>query len=148
MRLRMKESKSGSPNGLHIFLYQQGQEYDESTSPRLPAKLAEVFLIEGWAEEVADEAASFPAASAPAPVAAPADAAVPAAPVADPTPEAAPAPEVERAPEAASVPVDASATPAAEPPADPNPLAPEPPAKSKKNAPAGDEPASSAESAS
>lgn len=137
MRLRMKETKAGSPNGIQIFSYQQGQEYSESTSPRLSPDLADVFLVEGWAEEVADEAASFPAAEpAPAPVAAPAESAVPAPAVEPPTPEPAPEAAPESAPEAAPVSVEASQAPA-----DANPLAPEP--KGKRSVAAADSSASS-----
>lgn len=86
MRLRMKETKAGSPNGIHIFSYYAGQEYSEESAPHLSPGLAEIFLAEGWAEEVASEAATFPDAAA-TPVAAPAAS----EPVASPPPAPAPA---------------------------------------------------------
>ena len=45
MKVRMLTTKQGSPNGLEIRDYEAGQKYD------LPARLAEIFLSQGWAEE-------------------------------------------------------------------------------------------------
>jgi len=41
----MLTSKRGSPDGLEIREYEAGKKYD------LPARLAGIFLSQGWAEE-------------------------------------------------------------------------------------------------
>lgn len=46
MRLLMKETRRGSPNGVDVNRYLEGEEYD------LPETLANVFIGNGWAEEV------------------------------------------------------------------------------------------------
>ena len=44
MKVKMLVSHSGSPDGIQVFLYESGKEYD------LPDRLAAIFLAEGWAE--------------------------------------------------------------------------------------------------
>jgi hypothetical protein len=46
MLVKMLETKLGSPDGIQVNEYKKGEEYD------LPSSLAQVFLDEGWAEEV------------------------------------------------------------------------------------------------
>lgn len=64
MRLRMKETRHGSPDGRAVHAYQAGEVYDADTTPPLSDDLASVFLREGWAEEVSetDTAPETPAA--------------------------------------------------------------------------------------
>lgn len=45
-RLLMLGSHRGSPNGIEVHMYHEGQEYD------LPPYLADIFLKEGWAKIV------------------------------------------------------------------------------------------------
>jgi len=42
----MLVSHSGSPDGIQVFQYDSGKEYD------LPDRLGVIFLAEGWAEKV------------------------------------------------------------------------------------------------
>ena len=44
MKVQMLVSKKGSPDGIRVFLYESGKEYD------LPDRLANIFITEGWAE--------------------------------------------------------------------------------------------------
>lgn len=44
-RIRMIQTKHGSPDGIQVFQYQAGQVYT------IPDELANVFLAQGWAEE-------------------------------------------------------------------------------------------------
>lgn len=46
MRIKMLVSQRGSPDGIRVSLYESGNEYD------LPDRLANIFIIEGWAEKV------------------------------------------------------------------------------------------------
>ena len=46
MKVQMLVSKKGSPDGIRVFLYESGKEYD------LPDRLANIFIAEGWAEKV------------------------------------------------------------------------------------------------
>lgn len=45
MKIRMLETKKGSPDGIRINEYEIGKKYD------IPKSLAEAFLRAGWAEE-------------------------------------------------------------------------------------------------
>jgi hypothetical protein len=49
MKIRMLKTMRGSPNGVDIFVYREGEEYDLSRDARA-LDLANVFLREGWAE--------------------------------------------------------------------------------------------------
>jgi len=44
-RIRMIQTKYGSPDGIQVLQYQAGQVY------LVPDELANVFLSQGWAEE-------------------------------------------------------------------------------------------------
>lgn len=44
-RVRMIQTRYGSPDGIQVFQYQAGQVYS------VPDDLANVFLSQGWAEE-------------------------------------------------------------------------------------------------
>lgn len=44
-RIRMIQTRFGSPDGIQVFQYQAGQVYT------VPDSLADVFLAQGWAEE-------------------------------------------------------------------------------------------------
>jgi hypothetical protein len=46
MKVLMLASKKGSPDGIRVFLYESGKEYN------LPDRLANIFIAEGWAESV------------------------------------------------------------------------------------------------
>lgn len=46
MKVQMLVSKKGSPDGIRVFSYEAGKEYD------LPDHLANVFITEGWAEKI------------------------------------------------------------------------------------------------
>ena len=46
MKIRMKENKKGSPDGVQVLDYQKGKTYD------LPDRLAGVFVKQGWAVAV------------------------------------------------------------------------------------------------
>lgn len=46
MLIKMLVSQKGSPDGIRVYLYETGQEYD------LPDGLAQVFIREGWAESI------------------------------------------------------------------------------------------------
>ncbi|GEM_PF-5381030 len=134
MKLRMKVTQNGSPDGYEVYAYQAGGEYSLTSTPPLSNDLAAVFLREGWAEEIAEapfrESESAPAVAPEAP--------------APPTPElavppAAPAtPPVETAAAVSEAAVEPP-TPAAEPPME-APAA-ESPAKSKKSAAPPNDPA-------
>lgn len=50
--IRMLRTQDGSPDGLTVLVYVQGQEYPAAGCP-LSAFLRDVFLREGWAEECA-----------------------------------------------------------------------------------------------
>ena len=43
MKIRMKETKLGSPDGVQVIDYQKGKTYD------LPERLAGAFVKQGWA---------------------------------------------------------------------------------------------------
>lgn len=43
MKIRMKETKKGSPDGVQVFDYKKGRTYD------LPDRLADAFVRAGWA---------------------------------------------------------------------------------------------------
>lgn len=64
VKVRMLQTQRGSPDGVHVHVYEQGQTYD------LPESLAVVFLRQQWAEEVMEEqpepAATHPEADAEA----------------------------------------------------------------------------------
>lgn len=44
-RIRMVQTRYGSPDGIQVLQYQAGQVYS------IPDSLANIFLSEGWAEE-------------------------------------------------------------------------------------------------
>ena len=46
MKVRMKETKKGSPDGVQVFDYKKGRTYD------LPDRLSEAFVRAGWASLV------------------------------------------------------------------------------------------------
>ncbi len=46
MRILMLETRSGSPDGATVRVYEHHREYD------LPESLARVFVTEGWAKKV------------------------------------------------------------------------------------------------
>jgi len=49
VKVRMLHTQRGSPDGVHVHVYEQGQTYD------LPASLAGVFMGLQWAEAVTEE---------------------------------------------------------------------------------------------
>jgi hypothetical protein len=49
MRIIMERTQDGSPDGITVLRYHQGEEYDA------PDTLAHIFLGEGWAREVVPE---------------------------------------------------------------------------------------------
>lgn len=53
MSIRMKKTVRGSPDGADVRVYAEGEEHDLSRTPR-ERELAEVFLREGWAVDVAE----------------------------------------------------------------------------------------------
>lgn len=131
MHLRMKETRAGSPNGRDVFSYAAGETYSDSSTPRLSADLAAVFLAEGWAEEV-QEAPFRDLDAAPA-VARPDAAAAPVA--SEPAPPAeGPAVAEAATPEAGSDAPAAPSEPAATPEPAPAEAAPEPVKPAKKSA--------------
>lgn len=44
-RIRMLQTRYGSPDGIQVFQYQAGQIYS------IPDNLADIFLSQGWAQE-------------------------------------------------------------------------------------------------
>jgi hypothetical protein len=44
-RIRMIQTRFGSPDGIQVFQYRAGQVYS------IPDDLANIFLAQGWAEE-------------------------------------------------------------------------------------------------
>jgi hypothetical protein len=46
MKIKMLETRLGSPNGVLVLPYTEGEEYE------LPDSLGRVFLTEGWARAV------------------------------------------------------------------------------------------------
>ncbi len=52
MRVRMLKSLPGSPDGLRVYAYQAGQEYDEASNPPMSEGLATNFLGQGAAARV------------------------------------------------------------------------------------------------
>lgn len=55
-RYRMLKTTTGSPDGLNVYLYEEGREYDRHSRPPLYGRLAELFVKQGWAEVVEDAA--------------------------------------------------------------------------------------------
>lgn len=55
MKIRMRETREGSPDGVCVLVYCKGETYD------VPEELAETFIREGWAESILR---SWPAVSA------------------------------------------------------------------------------------
>ena len=51
MRIRMTETRHGSPDGRVVHEYAAGETYDAESTPPLPDDLAAVFVREGWAVE-------------------------------------------------------------------------------------------------
>ena len=49
VKVRMLHTQRGSPDGVHVHVYEQGQTYE------LPSSLAGVFIVEQWAEAVMEE---------------------------------------------------------------------------------------------
>lgn len=99
MRIRMKETRRGADDGHTVREYLAGREYDLSGTPRAE-DLAQVFVREGWADEVKAPPAAEPARKPEPPAAPPAPTAPPAPP---PAPTAAP---VAPPPAASSPPAD------------------------------------------
>ncbi len=64
MRIRMTESRMGSPNGRTVHEYRAGETYDASTTPPTSDDLAAVFIREGWAVDA--DAVEAPEIEAPA----------------------------------------------------------------------------------
>jgi hypothetical protein len=56
MKLKMLETRQGSPDGISVATYEEGQTYD------IPKDLAGVFIREDWAEPLKKKEAD-PAAS-------------------------------------------------------------------------------------
>lgn len=54
-RYRMLKTTTGSPDGLNVYLYEEGREYDRHSRPPLYGRLAELFVRQGWAEVVTDD---------------------------------------------------------------------------------------------
>lgn len=54
MRIRMTETRLGSPDGRTVHEYAAGETYDGATTPPMSDDLAAVFVREGWAVD-ADE---------------------------------------------------------------------------------------------
>ncbi len=46
MRIKMLETRTGSPDGMTVCSYARGEQYD------VPDSLAEVFVREGWGKPV------------------------------------------------------------------------------------------------
>jgi len=61
MRITMRETRLGSPNGRDVHTYEAGETYDADTIPPVDDDLASVFLREGWAVD-ADALPTTPAA--------------------------------------------------------------------------------------
>lgn len=55
MRIRMNERRTGSPDGQHVYTYEAGETYSADSMPPVDDDLAQVFVREGWAEEVKPE---------------------------------------------------------------------------------------------
>lgn len=62
MRIQMRETRAGSPDGRVVYTYEAGEIYDAETIPPVDDDLAAVFVREGWADDVA--AVSKPASAA------------------------------------------------------------------------------------
>jgi hypothetical protein len=60
MRVLMKKTVDGSRNGSALEKFQEGKDYDLAGSAR-SLELAQVFIREGWAEELKGEAPKAPA---------------------------------------------------------------------------------------
>lgn len=65
MKIRMLETKDGSPDGLKVNTYEKGTEHDLSGSAG-EQDLASVFVREKWAEEVKGKKAAENKATEPA----------------------------------------------------------------------------------
>lgn len=72
MRIKMLQTQRGSPDGVTVLTYEAGKEYD-LTATRGARELAEVFVLNDWAEE-AKASATAPRAAAESPAAPPAPA--------------------------------------------------------------------------
>ncbi len=46
MKIKMLETRMGSPDGVSVLSYSEGEQYE------LPDGLAQVFIAEGWAKAV------------------------------------------------------------------------------------------------
>lgn len=51
MRVRMKRTVPGAADGFTVVQFKEGEEYDLTQTPR-SKDLAQVFVREGWAEEI------------------------------------------------------------------------------------------------
>lgn len=69
MRIRMTETRQGSPDGRVVHEYVAGETYSADTTPPVSDDLAAVFMCEGWAVD----ASKAPAASRARKVIAPAE---------------------------------------------------------------------------
>jgi hypothetical protein len=49
MRIRMSETRQGSPDGRVVYEYTAGETYSGDTTPPVSDDLAAVFVREGWA---------------------------------------------------------------------------------------------------
>ena len=54
MRIRMKETRRGSPDGRFVYDYVAGETYDGATTPQMSDDLAAVFVREGWAVDASE----------------------------------------------------------------------------------------------
>ena len=54
MRIRMTETRLGSPDGRFVHEYVAGETYDGATTPPMSDDLAAVFVREGWAVDASE----------------------------------------------------------------------------------------------
>lgn len=57
MKVKMLQTMRGSPDGIRVFRYLEGEIYDEKSAPHMPESLASVFLSEKVAEVFDEEKA-------------------------------------------------------------------------------------------
>lgn len=59
MKIKMLETRTGSPDGIVVRSYTQGEQY------QVPDALAKIFIAEGWAKPVVSKNPGVPAPATP-----------------------------------------------------------------------------------
>lgn len=60
MAVRMLRTVRASPDGLHVYEYEEGREYAGNSRPPLSPELERLFIEQGWAVDVEAKAESGP----------------------------------------------------------------------------------------